>query len=173
MLQLNKLILYICGHQTVCWSFIRSSFLNLAAQLSLESPQSPVFRMSVGERDSPDVIGPEGNLQLSQDLSGFLHASLKLTEHMKRRYRGQQTVNYSENTTRCQNSPVFWFSEDLIINHDRNKELCVSRMYVCVTVCIRSSDEGLSTERLLSLNVIADSIILMCGCCVFTLPGGI
>lgn len=31
------------------------------------------------EWDSPDMIGPEGNLQLSQDLSGFLHASLKLT----------------------------------------------------------------------------------------------
>lgn len=33
------------------------------------------------ESDSPDMIGPEGNLQLSQDLSGFLHASLKLTTH--------------------------------------------------------------------------------------------
>lgn len=31
--------------------------------------------------DSPDVVGPEGNLQLSQDLGGFLHASLKLTTH--------------------------------------------------------------------------------------------
>lgn len=30
---------------------------------------------------SPNVIGPEGNLQLSQDLGGFLHASLKLTTH--------------------------------------------------------------------------------------------
>lgn len=29
--------------------------------------------------DSPDMIGPEGNLQLSQDLGGFLQAPLKLT----------------------------------------------------------------------------------------------
>lgn len=31
--------------------------------------------------NSPDMIGPEGNLQLSQDLGGFLHASLKLTTY--------------------------------------------------------------------------------------------
>lgn len=29
--------------------------------------------------DLPDMIGPEGNLQLSQDLGGFLQAPLKLT----------------------------------------------------------------------------------------------
>lgn len=32
---------------------------------------------------SPDVIGPQGNLQLSQDLRGFLDTSLKLAEHMQ------------------------------------------------------------------------------------------
>lgn len=33
------------------------------------------------KHNSPDLIGPEGNLQLSQDLGGFLQASLKLTTH--------------------------------------------------------------------------------------------
>ena len=30
------------------------------------------------DEDSPDVIGPEGNLQLSEDLRRFLDSSLKL-----------------------------------------------------------------------------------------------
>lgn len=31
------------------------------------------------EQNSPDVIGPQGNLQLSEHLSGLLDTSLKLT----------------------------------------------------------------------------------------------
>lgn len=34
-------------------------------------------------RDSPDVIGPQGNLQLSQDLCGFLDPSPKLIKHIQ------------------------------------------------------------------------------------------
>lgn len=35
---------------------------------------------------SPDMISPQGDLQLSEDLSGFLHTSLKLTEHRQAYY---------------------------------------------------------------------------------------
>lgn len=56
---------------TLCSWYVLESHVSLWSLLSL----GPILS------HSPNMISPQGYLQLSEDLSGFLHTSLKLTEH--------------------------------------------------------------------------------------------
>lgn len=55
-------------------------YVILSASYSISNNGTNMFYPS--GRDSPNMIGPQGNLQLSQDLSGFLDTSLKLIKHI-------------------------------------------------------------------------------------------
>lgn len=100
--------------------FILSLCQNLSAQLQRVSFSPLTMDKRELGWDSPYMIGPQGNLQLSQDLSGFLDTSLKLTES----YEVSESL-ISQKMSKVAKA-VLWTKKKLLEQTHLKKSTCIT-----------------------------------------------